>query len=275
MGVYLLNDYKQRTLIPFFIITFAFTWILWIPTALSSLGFSLPSYIQDFLLSPFNPAAFGPMVAAFILTYKYGGGEDLKILIKKGVDIHFNKIWLIPLFFFFPLLTVSALLLAVFSGESLPNILLIDDPLFIVGAFFYIFFLGGPLQEEFGWRGYALPGLQMKYNALVSSLILGIIWGAWHLPLFFIKGSIQSQTPIWGFMILIICGTVFFTWIYNHTQGSILAAMIFHTMNNLSFLMFPTLEVPLGGLYLLIINIIVVIGIVAFYGPERLNRQAN
>lgn len=112
-------------------------------------------------------------------------------------------------------------------------------------------------------------------NALFSSLVLGIIWGAWHLPLFFIKGAIQSQTPIWGFMILIICGTILFTWLYNNTSGSIFAAMLFHTMNNLSFFLFPTLKTTLGGLYLLILNVIVVLVILAIWGPKMLVRKAK
>jgi len=209
------------------------------------------------------------------LTYLNEGKRGVKNLLKRGVDYRFRKIWYVPIFFLFPVITGGALLLAILSGETLPKLSVLSNPFLIVVGFVYIFFLGGPFQEEWGWRGYALDRLQARWNALVSSLILGVFWGIWHLPLFFIYGTIQSQTPIWGFMILILCGTILFTWVYNNTGGSILATMLFHTMNNLSFLVFPTLETTLGGLYLLILNIVFVAVILTIWGTKTLVRKTK
>jgi membrane protease YdiL (CAAX protease family) len=75
---------------------------------------------------------------------------------------------------------------------------------------------------------------------------------------------------MWGFMILIVSGAVLLTWIYNNTRGSILATMLFHTMINLSFFMFPTLETVLGGLYLLVMSLLVALAVVAVFGPKNL-----
>lgn len=231
--------------------------------------------VATFLFSPFNPAAFGPLVSAFSLTYLNEGRKGVKNLLKRGVDYRFRKRWYLPIFLLFPFMTGAALMLAVISGEALPELSVLSNPLLIAVGFVYIFFLGGPFQEEWGWRGYALDRLQARLNALVSSLVLGVTWGAWHLPLFFIPGTVQSQTPIWGFMILIICGTILFTWLYNNTGGSILAALLFHTMNNLSFFIFPTLGTALGGLYLLILNIAVAATIVTVFGPRKLARPTT
>jgi len=71
-------------------------------------------------------------------------------------------------------------------------------------------------------------------------------------------------------MILIVSGSIMLTWIYNNTGGSILATMLFHTMINLSFFMFPTLETVLGGLYLLILSVLAAAVIVAIFGPRTL-----
>lgn len=268
------DRYKRRRLSLYFGIAYAFSWLFWFPQALASTGLLLvPSFFAEFLFSPFNPAAFGPLVAAFLLTYLDEGGEGLKNLLKRGVDYRFGKIWYVPIFFLFPAMNGGALLLAVISGETLPELSVLSNPFMIAVAFVYIFFLGGPFQEEWGWRRYALDRLQARWNALVSNLILGVQWGAWHLPLFFIEGTLQSQTPIWGFMILIISGTILFTWIYNNTGGSILAVMLLHTMNNLSFFIFPTLETMLGGLYLLILNIIIALAVLMIWGPKTLTRE--
>ena len=106
-----------------------------------------------------------------------------------------------------PAIVGFSLLLAVISGEPVPEIAVLPQLWVIIPAFFYILFLGGPLQEEFGWRGYALDRLQEKYNALVSSVMLGFIWGLWHLPLFFMpRQEMYYNVPIWGF----ILGTIFF-----------------------------------------------------------------
>ncbi|MBC7090476.1 MAG: CPBP family intramembrane metalloprotease [Nitrososphaeria archaeon] len=262
---------EEHDLTVFFLITFLFTWVFWVPQALISTKLlTVPQALENFLFSPYNPAAFGPLVSAFLLTYSSKGVAGLKSLLKRGIDFRFKKIWYIPIFLLFPLLTGTSLLLAILSGEPSPNLIILSDPPFILLAFIYILFLGGPFQEEWGWRGYALDRLQFKWNALFSSIILGTVWGIWHTPLFFIPGTIQSQTPIWGFMILIVCGSILFTWIYNNTGGSIFAMILFHTMNNLSFLIFPTVETELGGLYLLIINIVSVAAVVIVFGYKKL-----
>jgi membrane protease YdiL (CAAX protease family) len=95
----------------------------------------------------------------------------------------------------------------------------------------------GPLPEEIGWRGYALDRLRAKFNALMSSLILGAAWALWHLPLFFIRGTYQSNLEIgslsfWLFMVGMVPQSVLMTWIYDHSRRSTLSAVLFHFMIN-------------------------------------------
>lgn len=91
-----------------------------------------------------------------------------------------------------------------------------------------------PILEELGWRGYALDRLQLKWSALSASVILGVVWALWHLPLFFIQGSYQhdavgfATTGFWLFMAGIVALSVAFTWIYNSTDRSILGIIILH-----------------------------------------------
>jgi membrane protease YdiL (CAAX protease family) len=82
--------------------------------------------------------------------------------------------------------------------------------------------------EETAWRGFALPRLQKNHSALSASLILGLLWGLWHIPLFLIPGSAQEAYPFIGFILLILPTSILFTWIFNHTKGSVLIAGLFH-----------------------------------------------
>ena len=92
--------------------------------------------------------------------------------------------------------------------------------------------------EEIGWRGYALPRLQAIYGALWASVILGILWSLWHLPLVWVKGAYQeSQSPwtyILVFTVTILPISILFTWLYNHTTGSLLLASLFHASINIT-----------------------------------------
>src|SRR5439155_13691057 len=97
--------------------------------------------------------------------------------------------------------------------------------------FVTVFFLGGPLGEEPGWRGFALPRLQRLYGPLVGSLILGPMWALWHLPIFWIPAWNYPPTilNIVMFVIAAIAFTVVMTWVFNNTKGSLFIAVLVHT----------------------------------------------
>jgi len=166
---------EDRNLVLYFLIAFAFSWAFWIPRALIAQGLSAPPIVVNFLFGPFQPAAFGPLVAAFSLTYWNERKEGVKTLLKRAVDFRFGKVWFIPTILLLPLIAGGALLLAILSGEAIPDLFGASNPLVLLGIFVFMLFLGGPVEEEFGWRGYALDRLQAKWNALISSVILGFM----------------------------------------------------------------------------------------------------
>jgi len=88
----------------------------------------------------------------------------------------------------------------------------------------------GPLSEELGWRGYAQDRLQARWSPQVASIILGIVWAFWHLPLFFIPGTSQHElgVPFIGFFFSIVSMSLLFGWLHNHTGGSVWTAIFFH-----------------------------------------------
>jgi CAAX protease family protein len=125
------------------------------------------------------------------------------------------------------------------SGLSLAHKLqLVSQPWQLL-VFLLTLLVGGPLTEELGWRGFALDRLQARWNAFPASLILGSIWALWHLPLF-TPGTAQygmgvGTADFWLVLVSIISLAVIITWVYNHTQRSVLAAMLLHFAFNTTF----------------------------------------
>jgi uncharacterized protein len=101
-------------------------------------------------------------------------------------------------------------------------------PLPLLGVSVYTLFLGGPLGEEPGWRGFALPRLQSLHGPLAGSLILGVLWALWHLPLFWTPWNELTTLNVVVYVLAIICLTIMYTWAFN-TRGSVLIAILIHT----------------------------------------------
>jgi membrane protease YdiL (CAAX protease family) len=110
-----------------------------------------------------------------------------------------------------------------------------------------VLLLGGPLGEEFGWRGFALPALQDRLGWRTASLGLGLVWGMWHLPLFYIDGTAQARIPFVLFLLSVVAMSVVFAWLVNRTAGSVVAALLLHTAINFWPSVVPVL--PTEGSY--------------------------
>ena len=262
------NKSENRNLLLFFIIAIGFTWLFWVPQALVTQGIIAPSWFTNLKI-----AAWGPLIAAFLLTFINEGKTGVINLLKRAIDLRFNKLWLIPVFLLLPVIIGGSLLSAILMGELTPAIFWLEEPVSLVIVFFTVLLLGGPLQEEFGWRGYALSRLQLKFNALISSLIMGGVWFIWHLPLFFISGEPYYQSPMLAVLPAMVLLTVLFTWIYNNTGGSIFTALIFHTTYNWSHAVFPALETINGGAFFIVFLLIAVVVVLIVWRPKNLVRK--
>ena len=154
-------------------------------------------------------------------------------------------------------------------------------PLYTVVPTFIILTVAAGIGEEFGWRGFLLPRLQTRHNALVSGLIVGVIWAIWHIPLFFIKGTgqydIQSQggllPAILGYSIFVIFSSIQFTWVFNNTKGSVLLAAVMHGASNAWGGYIDVFRGHFGGiLTFVVVSVLVSIIIVLMAGPTNLSR---
>ncbi len=269
------NDYKRVGL--FFLVAYAFTWVFWIPNALAARGVALPTGVADFLAGPLNPAAFGPSFSAFLLTFIQYGGRGVLQLLKRGIDFRFQKIWLVAILFLPFVLFGGSIWASILAGVRLMDLSVVSNPPFALIAFLVILFTAGPLQEEFGWRGYALPHLQARFNALTSSIILGFFWWLWHLPAVFIPGRFMTNDLVvfLSLSVVITLASILFTWVYNNIGGSILAAILTHASMNWSiWLAMPSmkLDLPTSGFMAGFLAIAALI-IIKIWGAAHLSRE--
>ena len=176
------------------------------------------------------------------LTYKTRDKEGRRDYWCRIVD--FKRIgakWYMVIVLTFPVIIAMAILADIASCEKSPQfetlVNLSSDPLKI---FYFLIFmlLFGPIPEELGWRGYVLDRLQEMRTALASSLILGIAWTFWHLPLFFMKGFYHHDEVGFGtpgclsFCVYTVAFAILITWVNNNTRRSTLSAILFHFMGN-------------------------------------------
>ena len=274
---------QQNPLLSYFVLAYGLSWILWIPTAWFINSTDSP---PEWVLLLVALGIYGASGAGFITTGLVDGKPGVRKLFERLRNWRVGFQW-----YLFALLVVPVFLLAGFAlytlqgnpaGPFSPSKL----PLLLLGAIPAILF--GPLGEEFGWRGFALPRLLEKYGAFWSSIILGILHTFWHAPLFFVAGAIIGTigenglilVPI--FLSFVTIGTFVYTFVLNNTRGSMLMAIIIHLMANSSggivFGMFPDVlestqfeilawaQIP--GWILVVLLIIV-------FGPARLSRKSD
>jgi uncharacterized protein len=260
-----MTNLKRHSLVVFFILAFVFPWLVWGTTIAQSRGvlsFHIP-----------QPLAFwiGLTLATYLAAVLTGGLPAIKDLLSRIVRWRVHPIWY----------AVALVLTGVFSlvsigidlalgGTHQVGVLLPLQNLLPSLLFQIFFFL---LTEETAWRGFALPRLQARYSALTASLILGALWGVWHLPLVFIPGSFQSTVPFIGFVLSAVAMAIITTWLFNHSNGSVLIAAIFHGATDATI---AYANVMTGGLRLFWIFIAVqwvaALVIILVEGPAHLSR---
>lgn len=252
--------------------TFAFSWILWIPSFIYGHGSLI---YGDWVGGLRIIGIFGPTIAGFLLTYTEERSLGVFELLRRGW--YFEKIhYLVIAIVLIPILCLLSLWLAIITeGVIPPDIVNLSRWDIIIPNIITIFFIGGPLQEEFGWRGYALDRLESKYNALSSSLIIGALWSLWHLPSFFSPSTIQYQQSFFSFLSSVLLLSILFTWLYNNTGRSVLVVMVFHTSVNVSYWIIPINSTFTGPIYYTIMLGIIVILIIIFYGSNELIRTKS
>lgn len=219
--------------IQFFLIAFGASWLLWLPSLLRSTVYGdLPAEIGIFgILAP-----FGPSIAAFWLL------RQSKVARKKlwlsGWRIDAGRWWLLAALLIGPVIGLLTAALVVLTGGTVDWTVGVP-PLAIVPVFLMIYFMNA-LPEEYGWRGYVLRPLTQRFGFLWASIVLGFLWGLWHLPLAFIDGTTQAAIPFYEFVVQTIALAIVYSWLFFKTKGSVLAVALFHASANIAGAAIPT-----------------------------------
>lgn len=208
---------RPRSVTAFFALTFAITWTLQMPAVLAQRGW-LPGEAEAYL--PFAMLGiFGPLAAATILTARRDGRAGVKRLFAGLLAWRVRWYWYaVALVVPGLLLTLGlhALALAGYDGDTL----LFPDagrlaviPIIIVA-------------EEVGWRGYALPLLAKQSGPFTASVVIGVVWTVWHVPMLLGVGTPMTTLP--AMLLMFVGGSLFFTWIWARTGGSLLLMAAAH-----------------------------------------------
>jgi hypothetical protein len=217
---------RSRPLVVLFLLAFVVTWAVWVPRAA---GVELGAVGQLWTWAP---------VAAALLAAALTGGRSAVAelgsrLVRWRVGLRWYAVVVLgPAAFSLPVAALYALLGGSWA-DAAPPAFRGEASLVVLPLFLLVLFVTDDLGEEVAWRGFALPRLLARHNALVASLILGALWAAWHLPLIWTEGAPLFGQPAWLLLLDMTAKSVLFTWVFLHTRGSVLLAALFHATTNL------------------------------------------
>ena len=269
---------RRHPLLFGFGLMFLLTWPVELWRAAASRGWTSVAVPEPLALF----VGWGFVVAALVLTALADGRAGLRELGSRLLRWRVGWRWYLVALFGFAVIDLLAVLLAsLWRGEPPAFDRVFAQALFGPSEAVWVFVLPFLLfdavsnGEELGWRGYALPRLLQRHNALVASLVLGVVWAVWHLPKFLVVGG--THEGFHWFLLDVLAKAVLFTWLYNHTRGSLLLAILFHASINTSAVFLPVMAAVSGDDLPFALGVVLkwlwVAAVVASQGARYLSRD--
>ncbi len=240
------NLRKNRNPWKFFGLTFAYSWLIWIPSVLAGLGVDLPFDVAGYSTIVVIIGAFAPLLAAMTLVSREEGKRGIKLFFTKAFDFQIKPLYLI-LAIFLPLVIhwlshYLAIVVGLDVAQTLFPAEISVSPVLLAVPYFILMLIIGGGQEEFGWRGYAQEPLQERFGVIPASLIIGVVWGLWHLPLWFMPGDLHSAYSFFAFVMMTTSISLIYGWLYNSSGKKLIVVLFFHAMNNTAAPLIPFLH---------------------------------
>lgn len=209
-------------LVAFAVLTLALTWAVWLP-ALTLLGAQATPLVML--------GAFGPAVAGAIMMR--AEGASIRGWLRRVLRFRVRKRWYAAALALPLIEPVVVGAVAAASGAPLTVAELPARLPYVLAGFVVVLLVGGG-QEELGWRGYLLPRLQARVSPLLASVVVGALWAVWHLPLFVLDmpGYQYEHVSFAIYLPIVVSLSVVMTWVFNHTSGSVVLAMLLHAAFN-------------------------------------------
>ncbi|GLQ93722.1 type II CAAX prenyl endopeptidase Rce1 family protein [Dyella acidisoli] len=221
----------------YFVLAFGMAWIAWFFSLLGSRGI-LPLSPVAQLICLFV-GSFGPFVGAFVAAYRDGGWPAVREFAGRSLRYRMGLIYFLAAMLLVPV--AAGLSMAWLASHGGPPFAFAMPLSHLPLLYVELLLIGGSINEEFGWA-YAIDRLQQRYNLLWAAVLLGVIWGCWHIPLFFIVGLTQSFMPFWAFLIFTVALRIAIVWGYASNRQSILIALLFHTASNVCFNLYTIVD---------------------------------
>lgn len=270
---------RRRPIAAGFVLMFLFTWPVefWLVAASRGwIGSGPPELLAIFV-------GWGFVLAAVLLTAVLDGRQGLRALGRRLLLWRVGLPWYLVALGGFVLVDLLAVAFTAgirgappdFSAVYAGNLFGADAVLWVFVLPFFVFeaIANG---EELGWRGYALPRLLQRHSALAASLLLGVVWALWHLPKFLVVGG--THEGFGWFLLDVLAKAVLFTWLYQHTRGSLLLAILFHASINVSAVFLPVMSAvtgdPLPTVIAVVLKTLWAGGVVWLFGPKHLAKNA-
>lgn len=264
---------RRRALVVGLALMFVFTWPIDLAQA-GLLPFQVPFPLYLFL-------GWGSIAAALLMTGLTLGRAGVAALLKRFLIWRVGWRWYAVAFLLYPaIFAISVALNAAWTGTPADLTATMAAQFFGTGAslplFILPFFLFEAIAngEEMGWRGYVLPRLQARHSALVASLILGLVWGLWHLPKYL---GTEGGGSFGLALVKVFADAILYTWLYNNTRGSLLLTTLFHAAGNTAAFFLPMANTMsnhnTGALVIAIVLVwLAAAAVTAIAGPEKLSR---
>lgn len=255
---------KRHPIVSFFVLSYLFAWLGWTMPERLYTG----TMLSGLLTLPFMIMLPGPLWAAIIVTSITGGWSGVKALLRKFTIWRVGWQWYVVALGLGPLVGLAATYATVWAGAPNPTALLVAaiPSTLLLFATRLVNPMDGPMQEELGWRGFALPWFQERYQPLVANLILGVIIAGWHLPWVW-----QGNLPLFALL-----GTVAYAivaaWVVNNTNGSVLLALIIHAADGLIRAGFTGADLTRFYVFYVAAWWVVVVVILLIHGPSLVRK---